>query len=79
MGQQIASLEGRAVLALPRQASVDASRCDSACGRLEEHNQSWPAAILDVFYLRAFRHGFARAEVKAGAIDLLGAEKRRVP
>ena len=79
MGQQIASLEGRAVLALPRQAGVDASRCNSACVRLEEHNQSWLAAMLDVFYLRAFRHGFARAEVKAGAIDLLSAEKRRVP
>lgn len=79
MGQQIASLEGRAVLALPCQASVDASWCDSACGWLEEHNQSWLAAMLDVFHLRAFRHGVAWAEVKAGAIDLLGAEKGRVP
>jgi len=79
MGQQIASLEGRAVLPFPRQASVDAPRCDSARGRLEEHDQSWLAAMLDVFYLRAFRRGFARAEVKTGAIDLLGAEKRRVP
>jgi hypothetical protein len=79
MGQQIARLERRAVLALPRQASVDASQCDSACGRLEEHNQSWLAAMLDVFYLRAFRDGLARAEAKAGAVDLLGAEKGRIP
>ncbi len=79
MGQQIASLEGRAVLALPHQASIDASRCDSACDRLEKDNQNWLAAMLDVFYLGAFRHGFSRAEAKAGAIDLLGVEKRRVP